>query len=214
MNRIKIFYAQFNDENMAAICDKWLSFFPFELQQINLAYRKQIDRTRNLLGKLLLVEALKDAGLAHYKLSDMQYTTLKKPYLSEDFDFSIAHAGYYVCCAFVEAEKIGIDIEETLPLDFEDYTYAMSASEWDIIKNSPDPLHTFYIYWTKKEALIKACGLGFFAPLEKIYVQENAIFLDKDKWYTTPIILDEQHLAHLASKIEQPTIEMIKIDFI
>ena len=126
---IKIFYTKFNREHMTAILDQWLSFLPFELQKINQSYKNKEDQVSNLLGKWLVVGALKNIGYGSVALDAIQYNQYKKPYLSKDFDFSISHSGMYIFCAIGKNLKLGLDIEEIKPINISEITNIKSNSE-------------------------------------------------------------------------------------
>lgn len=214
MSDIKVFYTSFNAENMAAICNEWLSFLSPKWREINQAYKKPEDRTRNLLGKLLLNKFLEREYGNLFSIDDIVPLEYGKPFISKDFDFNISHSGNYVCCAFAKNNTIGIDIEEIKPLDFEDFTNMMSPREWIDIKTNENPERKFYNYWSKKEALIKAYGLGFFAPLERIIVEGDVLSLDGKKWYAQELYIDKNYSTHAISPFPNSKIEIEEIRFI
>ncbi|OXA70490.1 hypothetical protein B0A67_15860 [Flavobacterium aquidurense] len=166
---IVLVYTKFNDQNKAAIYDKWLSILPPELRYKNLRYYNLNDRVRNVLGKLLLMKALEIFNNTVIPLNNLYYNEFGRPYLSTDFDFNITHSGSYVFCA-IGSKELGIDIEEIVPINFNSVKETMTQIQWDIINKAHSPLQEYYKYWTIKEAVIKADGRGFFASLEKISI--------------------------------------------
>jgi 4'-phosphopantetheinyl transferase len=212
--KIKIFYSRFDRENKTAILNKWLSFIPKSLREINLKYRHEDDRVRNLLGKLLLAEALRNSGYHSFTLEDIQFNQFKKPYLSDDFDFSISHSGAYVFCAIGVNMKLGIDIEEISPVNFFEMTEVMNNYEWKHIRQSADPLKEYFKLWTLKEATIKAEGMGFFAGLDKIVIERFSIQFERNIWYYKELFFDHNYSGHLVSSDPENDVEMIYKAFI
>ncbi len=97
----------------------------------------------------------------------------KKPFIrldpSVDIQFNVAHSGDWILIA-ISDNPVGIDIEfidgaffysEMLPVCF-------SKAEIDYITNSEIPHATFYLLWTRKEALVKASGQGIETELESV----------------------------------------------
>lgn len=206
---VKIFYTNFNPEHRTAILDQWLSFLPFELQKINQSYKNKEDQVRNLLGKLLLAEALKNIGYGSIALDTIQYNQFKKPYLSKDFDFSISHSGMYVFCAIGKNLKLGLDIEAIKPINFSEMTNIMSNSEWKQINEASNPLRQFFTFWTLKEAAIKAEGTGFFTDLNTIKVKGNTIYIRDNIWFSDQLVFDENYSGHLVTSNLERGFEMV-----
>lgn len=205
---VKIFYTKFNPEHRTAILDQWLSFLPFRLQKINQSYKNKEDQVRNLLGKLLLAEALKNIGYGSIALDAIQYNQYKKPYLSKDFDFSISHSGMYVFCAIGKNLKLGLDIEEIKPINFSEMTNIMSNSEWKHINEASNPLRQFFTLWTLKEAAIKAEGTGFFTDLNTIKIKSNTIYIGDTIWFSNKLVFDENYSGHLVTSNSERDFEM------
>lgn len=83
-----------------------------------------------------------------------------KPFLlnQPNIDFNISHSGNYVVLGISYVGKIGVDIELT------DNNYDIGLKE--VVFNNFESKHIdnvldFYILWTKKEAYLKCCGVGF-----------------------------------------------------
>lgn len=101
------------------------------------------------------------------------------PYL----DFNVSHAGSKVVIAMdklsgqtpFKTSRIGIDIEQINPLiDIQVIAkYYFSKKELYLINQSPEPVTTFFIFWTRKEALLKAAGVGLVDELSQIDVSQS-----------------------------------------
>lgn len=89
--------------------------------------------------------------------------TNKKPYLLNynSLYFNVTHAGDFALIA-IACSPVGIDIER-LDTNF-DYNEIVknvcNKQELDALERSENVKHTFYKLWTRKEAIVKATGLG------------------------------------------------------
>jgi 4'-phosphopantetheinyl transferase len=71
--------------------------------------------------------------------------------------WSLSHKPKCVA-AVVSKEKIGIDIEEIKPRSESIFGLVASNEEWELGKGRA--WDTFFRYWTAKEAILKAVGIG------------------------------------------------------
>jgi 4'-phosphopantetheinyl transferase len=85
--------------------------------------------------------------------------------------WSISHKSDYVA-AVVSPTRVGIDLEEIIPRQSGLGSYVADKAEWalaqDPFQNLPpdQDWETFFRYWTAKEAVLKAAGVGL-ADLKK-----------------------------------------------
>jgi len=93
------------------------------------------------------------------------------PFVKDDRDaplpfngiyWSLSHKPRYVA-AVVGPRAIGIDLEEIAPRHERLHAYLAAESEWALADRSWE---TFFRYWTAKEAVLKAAGVGL-AHLKK-----------------------------------------------
>lgn len=131
-------------------------------QEIEKANRfiQQPDKERYLVSKyylrLLLAKFLSLAPSA----IEYSYTGNHKPALP-GIEFNISHAENYVVIAVsrfpvgvdVEFIKNGFEFRELMEMCF-------SPEESSFISHSEDQLLSFYLLWTRKEAILKATGEG------------------------------------------------------
>lgn len=134
-------------------------------------YHFDKDRDRFIICrsilKLLLAEHL---GLEARKIA-IELHQNKKPYLSAypSIFFNVSHTGNYALIAIC-GNTIGVDIEkidasfnytETLP-------HIFNKTEINIVSNTQDLNRTFFKFWTRKEAIVKATGKGIGDDITKI----------------------------------------------
>jgi 4'-phosphopantetheinyl transferase len=92
--------------------------------------------------------------------------------------WSLSHKPKYVA-AVVSKERIGIDIEEIKPRSESLFSYVATDREWELSKEKS--WDAFFRYWTAKEAISKANGIGI-AGLKNCLIisvpDENHIVLE------------------------------------
>jgi 4'-phosphopantetheinyl transferase len=113
--------------------------------------------------------------------------------------WSLSHKPKYVA-AVVSKDKVGIDIEEMQPRTESLFAHVASDEEWELMEKSWD---TLFRYWTAKEAILKAIGIGI-SGLKTCRIisvpDENHITLD----YKGQFFLVEQlrHKNHIVSVLK------------
>ena len=208
---IHILYAKLSDELPADVYERCLRFLPGSLRDKHFRYKRWQDRAANLYSKILLVHGLQQFGLDHTALENIRYTEQGRPYLEDSADFNISHSGEYIMCAVASGTRVGIDIEEIKPVDFEDFTDLMSKEQWGKIRQSDDPLKAFFTFWAIKESIIKADGRGLSIPLNDIVITSNTAFYDT-KWYLKQLLIDDGYCASLASAHENVQLKLELVD--
>jgi 4'-phosphopantetheinyl transferase len=94
-----------------------------------------------------------------------------KPYLSNShLQFNLSHSGELALCAVADGRAVGIDIELIRPMDDLDSVAErfFSAQERAALHelDGEVKVRAFFACWTRKEAYIKAIGLGLAQPLD------------------------------------------------
>lgn len=80
--------------------------------------------------------------------------------------FNISHCDGLIACA-VGVTEIGVDVENIRAFDNYVAYRVCNEEEIDDIYNSSNSHKTFFTYWTMKESLGKALGVGLNYPLKK-----------------------------------------------
>jgi phosphopantetheinyl transferase len=90
-----------------------------------------------------------------------------------DIDFSLSHARGVVAVAAARM-PIGVDVEPLREIDHLDSLSELVLTPWEqaVLRNTSEALRPrlFLRYWTLKEALLKAAGLGFAVSPNKITI--------------------------------------------
>jgi 4'-phosphopantetheinyl transferase len=157
------------------------------------------------------MHGLEDFGLD----TDLEKIVMQKngkPGLA-DIYFNISHTGHQVGCAFSKEGKLGFDMEQIKPIQFEDFTAMFSAKEWKAIKNAKDPLRTFYWFWTRKESIIKADGLSL-GDLHRIELDVSADrFISHGKcWYLRELDLGDEFFGGICCEEEIGDLMVERVD--
>lgn len=92
----------------------------------------------------------------------------------EGFDFNLAHSGDYVLIAIAHGHKVGVDVERIRKGISSHVIARQYFSKAEVAELQELPLEqrevAFFSCWTRKEAYIKAQGLGLSLPLESFDV--------------------------------------------
>lgn len=120
-----------------------------------------------------------------------------KPFLKyyQNIQFNMSYSNDIICYAFTLSHPIGVDVEwQNTVLDIDSVAdLALTPAEkkfFTDLKAEKKSL-TFYEIWAKKEALIKAMGLGLSYPIDTIDIIHTPssvpIYLDGKEWYLYPV---------------------------
>jgi 4'-phosphopantetheinyl transferase len=168
-------------------------------------YHQQKDKNRFVIGRGMLRQILSyytdcpPDGIQFFKGIN------NKPYIHHPFlvDFNLSYSHDYILVG-IASQPIGVDIEYINP-QF-DYGLLLEACfmdrEINVIVNSPFPRQEFFLFWTRKEALLKATALGLgdyltdfsclegFQPFPKTLNAEGdwrvgSFLLEKTYWIST-----------------------------
>lgn len=195
---IHLLYSSFKERFSAEKYNHYLNLLPHDMALRIGKYHRWQDAHAGLIGKLLLVEGVKQYGGDHHWLNNIKYSEYDRPYLDQ-VEFNISHSGNYVLCAISNNKlRIGVDVEQVKPIEFSDFDRQFTEAEWQVIRSDVDPLRGFYKMWTKKEAIVKADGKGLSIPLNKIIIDNDTAKVGDEHWYLKSINLDQNHIVHLA----------------
>lgn len=198
---VYIFYSKIDEVKHQSLLKNNLHFFSKDYQDKLLRYRRWQDVQLSLIGKLLVKRGMSFFN-KEIELQEFFFTKYNKPYFkNNDVSFNISHSGEMVVVYMTNKdENIGIDIEENHKLKIEDFKNQMTTYEVNKIFNSKDPLNEFFLYWTQKEAALKAHGNGLLIPLKSFEIKEGKTLIESDKYYVTEVNLREGYSCHVASQ--------------
>jgi len=111
-----------------------------------------------------------------------RYNVFGKPDLAAEFQsplrFNLSHSGDLALIAIAVDSDVGVDVERIQDRsdDIEIVRSALTAAEADAWAALPADrrAEAFAIYWTRKEACLKAAGVGLAVPLIRVAAAPNA----------------------------------------
>ena len=131
------------------------------------------DAARHLAGRALARRLLR-AAFGQDSAAEFARSPYGKPFCPGiPADFSISHSGSMVWVALCRCASVGIDVERMRLLpDAAELTSQLHPQEQkDLLSLPPGELQAaFYRCWTRKEAVIKAAGMGLSMPLQSFSV--------------------------------------------
>lgn len=104
---------------------------------------------------------------------------------SLNIQFNISHSHNIILMAMTIENTLGIDIEyhlKKISIDnLSEFLFSpMEKQTFLALKSQPEKTEAFFRYWTRKEAYLKAKGIGLIADLSNISVDMHA--LPTDDW--------------------------------
>lgn len=170
---------------------------PDEIQRAERFHRPEDRQTwigtravlRRLLGRYL--------GLAP-SLVGLSYGAHGKPFIAAGSDqarleFNVSHSGYVALYAFSSGRPIGVDVESVRgDWDLEPMMeLALEPAQRAEVRASAEPALEFARHWVRREAALKAAGVGFGRGVRLPPAEERELTV-------TDIVAPEGYVAALA----------------
>ena len=141
------------------------------------------------------------SGFVQRASASIQFTNSgnKKPAV-DGIEFNISHSGNLILVA-VGQTAVGIDIELVMP-DF-DFSLLLDSSF-----SARERLHigsklSFYEFWTRKEAVLKASGEGLTDGMNEFECLDNLVLRKGLSYELKTFRTDEQYIFSLASPVDK-----------
>lgn len=203
-----ILYYKSSDHDIdEAVISSWLAQLPNDKRQR--LERLQVTKKRllSLIGWQLLRYGMQLAGNKSFSLQQLRFPDHGKPTGIEGWDFNLSHSGDLVACGICREGRIGIDVEHKRQLEPQRFKRYFTAEELNWMGHNAD---RFIDLWTRKEAVIKASGIGL-KGLSKVSTQSNLSAHDElGDWYLHRLELDDDYLAHAATDMPTATIKHLQ----
>jgi len=210
---VTLLYSTFEEKWGDNSFSEYLRFVPSVFQNKILKFKKWQDAQASLLGKLLVNEGLQSLSCEH-TLNDIIHSQFQRPYIPRSgIEFNISHSGDLVICAIGKCSNLGVDVEEVLPLEIDDYRDVFRNDEWASIQIDRGNYDRFYDYWTKKEAVGKAYGTGLMIPAQEILIQEKTAQVRGKAFYLKAVELLPRYKITVASDLPIQKVEIIQKRF-
>lgn len=141
-------------------------------------YHRPADRRRAVVGRGVLRVLLGDSLGRPPAALKFELAEHGKPVLQGvhggGVEFNVSHSGDWVLIALSGAPPVGIDVEQIRPIRDLDALAAryFAPDEARTIRSLPAAERTeaFFLCWTRKEAVIKAVGMGLQMDLDRFSV--------------------------------------------
>lgn len=179
---------------------------PIEIEHAD-RYRHINDRKRFIICRSLLKYLLAEKTKLDISKIRFEKTGNHKPYFPDDtsLHFNLSHAGNYAIIAIGNCE-LGVDIEFIdNSFDFTEILFGVfSEVDIDLIRNSNNMRYSFYKFWTRKEAMVKALGKGIDDNFGQIPASDGLHRVESELLGNIPNLLvlsfkvDEQHIGSIA----------------
>lgn len=196
VENLYIYYSIIDPQMPGDAFTRYLQQLPQSLHRDIMKYHQHVDRVRTLTGKLLLKEAIQQAGLPHSLMDPMSYTNYKRPFITKEVDFNITHSGNCVACIAGRGMKVGIDVEEIKPIRPEDILAVLRDEELDEMKRANASPEAILRFWTRKEAIVKASGEGLYLAPQSIYfTDELTATTPENTWFLQELDFGREYIA-------------------
>jgi 4'-phosphopantetheinyl transferase len=193
-----------NDELVLEV----LRTYPSEIAGSINSYKKLEDRKSRLISRLLIQKYMLDR-FNDWCWQQWNKNENQKPFIKNRPFFNIAHSGKIVIVGFNDYEEIGVDIEEMRNIDFKSLITFFHPKEKLFLEEKLFDRNHFYNIWTKKEALLKALGIGLLEGLNHLNVLEQPI---NNKWHLHEIEVDFSYKCAVCTTSKNNNIIVKKID--
>lgn len=179
--------------------EKKLGGLPDKIREEITSYKYFKDRKSRLIAKLLVRKAVASTTGAETLLTQWKRDKNNKPYISGWLPFSISHSENHVVVAFGADLQIGIDIEFQKPIDVDSLITSFSKEEIDFIGGSENKNKCFYEIWAKKEAVLKALGIGIVNGLNEFSCLKNSVRYQGHHLHFSKLNIHPDYICYLAS---------------
>ena len=160
---------------------KYFQTLPSALQAHISEYKIEKDRSQRIWSKFLLQKAFETLNPE----IDFSWDLYKKQngakafFKNVQFNFSSSHSEDLVVVCASKTLKCGVDIELIRAREISDLKDFLHPKEKEYLESSNHNLNIFYEIWTRKEALLKAVGLGVSAELSLVNSLESFTYHDE-----------------------------------
>jgi len=195
-----LLYAYIDESLHSGLLKNCLPFFSTDFQYKISRFRRWQDAQLSLLGRLLLLKGISLFG-EEFQNDQLVYNAYNKPFFNtERIRFNISHSANITVCVVSDEGDVGVDIEWIHSINIDEFKWMMTAGEWDRIYASAKDSHTFFTWWTQKEAVIKANGKGLSIDLKSFEVLDKQTRIGSSEYEISEAILDTGYICHIAIK--------------
>ena len=174
-------------------------------------YKFNDDKKYRLISRLLIQKYVLETSSV-WDWEDWRRTENHKPFFENGPFFNISHSGKIVIVGFSTVFELGVDIEEMKDNDAKSLSSSFHKDEVFFLEKNEFNQEHFYSIWTRKEALLKAIGIGFLEGLNQISVLEDIVHYKND-WFITEIDLVKNYRCSICTAQQINNINSQQIDY-
>ncbi len=209
---LKIYFTAIHHAPAPATVQARLHLLPQPIRATIAAYTNPFEQVLQLSSKLLLRKLMEYFETT--RLVGLEEITLSKtgqPHFNKALYFSNSRSGIIAASAASKVAPVGIDVEKITDIDLVNYQEYFTLTEWEYIAHSPNQTETFFTLWTRKEAVVKAAGVGLYANLASFDVLNNPCICNKTAYYLTNVPLMSGFVCHIATTLDSQKVEVAEL---
>lgn len=134
----------------------------------------------------------------------------REAFLFREKKFNISHSGSFITVTFSDTE-IGLDIEKCANFDISAIIDFLHVQEKKFTIDANNSCDAFFKVWTRKEAYIKAKGIGIIEGLNHENCLESSAGIEEKRFLTSLPIAADYKLA-VYSQIPNSQINQLELD--
>lgn len=206
-------------DNVNALHNQWVICAPLSTVVTEARYRWLSDGELQRANRFRLPEDRQRFILAHVikrfclsRLLGLPPEALRfaegpkgKPFCSERGApfFNISHGGDWVLFAASSLEELGVDVERSArSVSDGTMNHVLTAAQQEKVNAAHNPQAAFIAYWTQKEAISKALGLGLSIDFTRIDCSgdlgSSGVSYSGNELKVSTHMLDDNHIASVS----------------
>lgn len=195
---IYLYYSLINGRDQS----EWFDYY---FSKLNAHYKNKIkkllrwqDRHLSLLAIFILMEKVCNGDWNC--LNQIEHNTFGKPFIKGIPFFNISHTEGLVAVVMSGSAEIGIDVERIQTVDISEFKTVFSEEEY---RNIVSDTALFFDYWVKKEAILKAKGVGMSFDPAKVNVVENTSIVAGAEFFLKNAYIRNGYCCWIAQQSQQ-----------
>ena len=171
-NTVELHFCKLESVSMSV--NEWIELLPEDEKAQARRYFREEDRLRFCIGRLMLRTLLaQNTGRAPESIV-LDKGPHEKPYMTDGPSFNLSHSGSTVLVGIAASGDLGVDVEAVRPVDSMGALArsCLSDREQESFATCADgeKMRAFFRAWTRKEAFVKALGVGLKTSLKNFSV--------------------------------------------
>jgi 4'-phosphopantetheinyl transferase len=183
-NKILIYLLFLDDAPLVEI-DDYLPYVSKNRKERIDRYLFYEDKLLSLVSELMLRYVINKEAFLEIQDIAFEYNNYGKPFLKNNSDifFNFSHTKNAIALA-IAPNEIGVDIEKMTKNNMVISSKILAEEEINILNQSQDRIHSFFYYWTMKEAFSKYVGKGLSLDFKSIKVnqlckEKNIVYINR-----------------------------------